>query len=227
MSGSIPGRTSTGSRAPADCHGAVRRREGRCLPRIPPAAAGVARPQDRPRDPQHDHGSALVPISLLHSVSATGSSSAIIRSRPSASARDPEGEPTSAPPSRSGPRGGWSMRARRRATITRSQTLTRAALRQLARVRPGGRAALLCASAPRGRHDQVEPQPAARRGHRLALLQRAQARAEGVRWRAGGLAMLTCQGGAGPAISSIGQSASRLGGVAQGCRPQKSSPCCP
>ena len=31
-------------------------RKGRCLSRLPPRAAGAARPQDRSRDPQHDHG---------------------------------------------------------------------------------------------------------------------------------------------------------------------------
>ena len=38
------------------------------------------------------------------------------------------------------------------------QTLTELPYDQLARVRPGGHAAVLRAAAPRGRHDQVEPE---------------------------------------------------------------------
>ena len=34
--------------------------------RIPARAPGIAGPQDRPRDPQHDHRSAMVPVLLLH-----------------------------------------------------------------------------------------------------------------------------------------------------------------
>ena len=86
--------------------------------------------------------------------------------------------------------GRWRLHA---ALRLRAPDADRAALRPLARVRPGGLAAVLRAAAPRGRHDQVEPQQDHRRGHRLALPERAQARAEGVShcWRAFGLAMLT------------------------------------
>ena len=47
-------------------HGAVRRRQGRCVSRLPARAAGAARPQDRSRDPQHGHGQAVVAVFLLH-----------------------------------------------------------------------------------------------------------------------------------------------------------------
>src|SRR5262245_46019827 len=50
----------------------------------------------------------------------------------------------------------------------------------MASIRPRGCGAVLRAAAARGRNDQVEPQQDHRRGHRLALLQRAQAGAEGV-----------------------------------------------
>ena len=46
-------------------HGAVRRAESRCLPRLSARAAGAARPQDRTDDPQHDHGQAMVALFLL------------------------------------------------------------------------------------------------------------------------------------------------------------------
>jgi NMT1/THI5 like len=44
---------------------AVRRRQGRCLPRRPAGAAGAARPKDRPDDSQHGDGSSMVAVSLL------------------------------------------------------------------------------------------------------------------------------------------------------------------
>ena len=47
-------------------HGAVRRGKGRCLSWLPARAAGAARPQGRSRDPQHDHGQAVVAVFLLH-----------------------------------------------------------------------------------------------------------------------------------------------------------------
>ena len=47
-------------------HGAVRRTESRCVSRLPARAAGAARPQDWPRDPQHDHGQAMVAVFLLY-----------------------------------------------------------------------------------------------------------------------------------------------------------------
>ena len=72
----------------------------------------------------------------------------------------------------------------------------RGPLRLLARVRPRGLDAVLCAASARGRHDQVKPQPNPRRGHRLALPQRAQARAEGM--RQGGRADENC-----PSASTI------------------------
>ena len=49
------------------------------------------------------------------------------------------------------------------------QTLTELPYDQLARVRPRGHDAVLRAAPPRGRHDQVEPERAHRRRHRLAL----------------------------------------------------------
>jgi NitT/TauT family transport system substrate-binding protein len=60
----------------------------------------------------------------------------------------------------------------------------RSSLWQVAGVRPRGHDAVLCAAAARGGDDQVHPQQDHRRGHRLALPERAQARAEGVSERA-------------------------------------------
>ena len=40
--------------------------QDRRLPRLPARAAGAARPQDRPRDPQHAPSTALVAVLLLH-----------------------------------------------------------------------------------------------------------------------------------------------------------------
>jgi ABC-type nitrate/sulfonate/bicarbonate transport system substrate-binding protein len=62
----------------------------------------------------------------------------------------------------------------------RAADLHRGAVRRLARVRPGGHAAVLRAPAARGRHDQVDPAGDHRQGYRLALPERDQTRAEGV-----------------------------------------------
>src|SRR5690606_753151 len=91
-----------------------------------------------------------------------------------------------------GPEGGRPLRRRpraRRATsgqcrIHRALRLRPAdvdgsPLRPLARVRPGGRDALLRVAPARGRHDRLKPVCPARREHRLAFRQRAHARAEG------------------------------------------------
>ena len=79
-----PSGTSTGS-GPMTCQadGAVRRGQGRCVPRLPARAAGAARPQDRRVDPQHGHRQAVVAVFLLHVV---GNSDFVreIRSRPNA-----------------------------------------------------------------------------------------------------------------------------------------------
>src|SRR5262245_31197079 len=48
-------------------------------------------------------------------------------------------------------------------------------------IRSRGHDAVLCASASRGGADQIEPAKDHRRGHGLALLERAQTRTEGVR----------------------------------------------
>ena len=120
-SGSTRTRTSTGSPVRRQPHGAVRRGQGRCFPRLPARAAGAARPQDRPHDPQHGHGPAMVAVFLLHAVRQQRTSSAIIRSPPSASCAPSSRRPTCAPPSRSGPRNVWSMAGSRRATTTRSR----------------------------------------------------------------------------------------------------------
>ncbi len=49
------------------------------------------------------------------------------------------------------------------------QTLQRAALRQMARIRPRGHDPVLCAAPARSGHDQIEPAEDHRRRHRLAL----------------------------------------------------------
>ena len=53
-------------------------------------------------------------------------------------------------------------------------------LRQMARIRCRGHGAVLRAAPARGRHDQVRPEEDNRQGHRLALPQGSQTRAEGV-----------------------------------------------
>ena len=58
------------------------------------------------------------------------------------------------------------------------QTMKEIAVRAVARLRRRGHGPLLFAAAARGGHDQIDPQQDHRAGHRLALLQRAQARAE-------------------------------------------------
>ena len=122
MSGSTRTRTSTGSPAPTvDFMELFAEGKVDAFLGVPARAAGAARPQDRSRDPQHDHGQAVVAVLLLHSCSATGTSSAIIRSPPSAICGPSSRPPTSAPPSRSGPRNGWSMAGSRIATTTRSR----------------------------------------------------------------------------------------------------------
>ena len=103
-------------------------RQGRCVPRVPARAAGAARPQDRSRDRQHDHGQAVVAVLLLHAGRRTGNSSAIIRSPPSACCAPFSRPPTSAPPSRSGRRNVWSM-AGSRAIRLRAPDADRASVR--------------------------------------------------------------------------------------------------
>ena len=71
----------------------------------------------------------------------------------------------------------WRVRA---ALRLRARDDPGAALRALARVRLRRIPALLRAAPARGGHAHFEPERAPRRGHRLALRQRAQARAEGV-----------------------------------------------
>ena len=97
----------------------------------------------------------------------------------------PQSRPTSAPPSRSGPHNGWSMAGFTQRYDYALQTLTELPYASWREFDPEELAALLRAAPPRGRHDQVQPEPAHRRRHRLALPQRAQARAEGVRQAAG------------------------------------------
>ena len=136
-------------------HGAVRRRQGRRFPRLPARAAGAARAQARPHDPQHDHGQAMVAVFLLH-----GLRQPRLRPRSSGrhqalSARHPQGRRHVCHRAGDGPRNGWSMRGFTRALRLRAPDAERASLRPLARVRPGGRDALLRAAAARGGHDQV------------------------------------------------------------------------
>ena len=107
------------SSAPA--HGAVRRRKGRCLPRLSSRAAGAARPQDRPGDPQHRHGQALVAVFLLHRGGQQGLRPRLIRSPPSAPACHPQGRRHLRRRAGNGPRNGWSMAGSRSGTTTRSR----------------------------------------------------------------------------------------------------------
>ncbi len=69
MSGSTPTRTSNGStRNPTRSipMELFAERKVDAFLAIPARAAGAARPQDRSRDPQHDHGQAMVAVFLLH-----------------------------------------------------------------------------------------------------------------------------------------------------------------
>ena len=114
-------------------------RQNRCLSRLPARAAGAARPQDRSRDPQHAHRPAVVAVLLLH-VAGNAPSSAIIRSRPSASCAR-----SSRPPILRGRAGAgratsgrWRVHARYDYAL---QTMT--SPYAVARVRPGGLDAVL------------------------------------------------------------------------------------
>ena len=66
----------------------------------------------------------MVPVFLLHDCRETGSSSATIPSPPSASCAPSSKLPTSAPPSRSGPHGSWSIAASRERYDYALETLT-------------------------------------------------------------------------------------------------------
>ena len=81
------------------------------------------------------------------------------------------------------PRDGWSMAGSRRSTTTRSRRSASCPTNCWHEYDSGGLPALLRAAPARGGHAAHQPERAARRRHRLALRQRAQARAEGVRRR--------------------------------------------
>ena len=92
-----------------ELHGAVRRGKVDAFLGFPARAAGAARPQHRPRDPQHGHGQAMVAVFLLHAYGNSGlrpRSSGRHQARP---ARHPQGRRLLRRPSRSGPRDVWSM----------------------------------------------------------------------------------------------------------------------
>ena len=181
MSGSTRTRTSTGSRSPdGQAHGAVRRGQGRCLPRLSARAAGAARPQDRPRDPQHAPGPARGRSISAACWPATRTSSASIRSRPSACCAPSSRPPTSAPPSRSGPRNGWSMAASPQRYDYALQTLTELPYDSWREYDPEDTMRFYALRLHEAGMIKSSPNADHRRGHRLALPERAQARAEGV-----------------------------------------------
>ena len=118
-----------------DAAESFRRRQGRRLAGYPARAAGAARAQDRPRDPQHRHGPALVAVFLLHAVGQPRVSAPATRSRPSAPC---------APSSRAADMCAADPRAAAQRLVDGGfaprydealQTDERGALRQLARVR--------------------------------------------------------------------------------------------
>ncbi len=120
-------------------------------------AAGIARPQDRSRDPQHGHGPAMVAVSLLHSGRQQG-----LRPRPSGRHQAlPAGPPQGCRHLRDRAGGGRATAGRsgvHPAIRLRAPDADRTSLRPLARVRRCGLDALLRASPARGRHDQVQPE---------------------------------------------------------------------
>ena len=100
--------------------GAVRRRQSGRFSWRAAEAAGAARPQDRPRDPQHGHGPAVVAVFLLLAVG----NREFVREHPVATKRFLRAILKATDISATEPRGqhnGWSMAALRIATISRSR----------------------------------------------------------------------------------------------------------
>ncbi len=116
-------------------NGAVRRGQDRCVPRLSARAAGAARPEDRPRDPQQRGRPSMVAVLLLPADGQHGLRPASIRSRPSASCAPSSRRPTSAPPSRRRGRaasGRWRVHRELRLCAPDAE---RGPLRRVARVR--------------------------------------------------------------------------------------------
>ena len=82
-------------------HETACRRQDRCFPWVSSRATGVARAQDRARDPRHHAGPALVAVLLLHDRRQQGVRPGT-RSRPSAVCVPSSRRPTSAPRARAG-----------------------------------------------------------------------------------------------------------------------------
>ena len=154
-SGSTPRRTSIGSRGRRrQPDGAVRRGQDRCLPRLSARAAGAARPQDRPR--RSSTARIDRPWSQYFCCMLAGNTD-FVREHPVATKRVLRAilkatDLCAAEPER--PRSGWSMAGSPQRYDYALQTLTELPYGQLARVRPGGLAALLRAAPARGGHDQ-------------------------------------------------------------------------
>ena len=161
-------------------HGAVRRRRDRRLPRLSARAAGAARPRLQPRDREHAHRSAMVTVLLLHDATATAPGCAITRPRPSASCARSSRPPRSAQaePENAARRlvdGGFAKHY-----DYALETIRELPYEFWHEYDPADSLRFYALRLHEGGHDQVEPERAPRRGHRLALRQRAQARAEGV-----------------------------------------------
>ena len=180
MSGSTPQKdinwvTTDDVASPWSCSPGQDRR----VPGFRARAAGAARPQDRPRDRRHGDGPAMVPVLLLHVGRKHGLRPTSIRSRPSARCAPSSRPLICARPSRSVPRGSWS-RAASRSLRYALQTMTDVPYNSLARARPEDTLRFYALRLHEVGMINSTPNTAHRRGHRLALPQRAQARAEGV-----------------------------------------------
>ena len=162
---------------------AVRRGQGRRLPRLSAGAAGAARQEDRPRDRQQRNGPAVVAVLLLHGGRATGTSSASIRSRPSGRCAPSSRRPTSAPPSRSGPRGSRDGGFTQRYDYA-LQTLKELPYNSGGSYDPEDTLRFYALRLHEVGMIKSTPAEAHRRGHRLALPERAEEGAEGVNDRA-------------------------------------------
>ena len=102
-------------------HGTVRRRESRCVSRLPAGTAAAACAQGRSGDPQYRPRTGLGRSISAASRSATASSCARIQSPPSDICALSSRLPTSAPPSPSGQHGNWSMAGSLSVTTTPSR----------------------------------------------------------------------------------------------------------
>ena len=122
----------------------------------------------------------MVAVLLLHARREQGLRPRPSQSRPSVCCARSSKPPTSAPPSRSGPRSTSSMRGFTEALRLRAPDAERASIRRWRELDPEDSLRFCALRLHEAGMIKSSPNSAHRRGHRLALPQRAQARAEGV-----------------------------------------------